>query len=495
MHTKSRSTFTDEFLKNLVIIFVIIIIVVTLTSQMTNIIKNQEVENCKTMIKNGLNSTTNQLRSLESILSDSFSNQYLSRLSLVTKNPIPSDYILMNKAKSHVGTIVGSNSSIAEIVILFYSNDLVITGNHTFLSVDDFISFYSFYDFDIELFSKSNAKNNDESYVVSSMKFHKCDSIASPKMGLVETAFCYEVPIKPTHESYYSGTAYIFMRKEPILNSLLSSSMDSYGKLSLYDKNGIPFMTYPSKTSNNHSTNNDIILNLSNNKTTITCIAEVHNIYFKSIMSAIYHKVYLYIFIAVITGIALTVYVTYRQTKPLKRLVQELAQQGYVIDKNKNEYALLKNCFNKLEAEKDCVCKQVELYQYSLKNNLIDRLLHTSSLSENEINNILIHLPSFPKRFIVCYGQIQAKIDMNNRNLTLLHTILLDHFIKQLPQDTIFHNIEKNAFVLIYPCYKSQQNVENALRAILKSINSSFALQITIATSNIRENIQHVNSA
>lgn len=479
---KRQSLFVSSLIKNSIIVVAIICIVVTFNVKIASTLHKQEIENCKSVIEVGLNRCTVQLNSLTTTLSRSFQTTTLSRLSILTNTPQAKDYLLMKEGIDYLQTVSGSNDVVADMVIQFEGSNIVITTKNSFLSVEDFLKYYQLDGFDKTVFSNPIFRGSSQAV--------KSNFISSPSIGREETAFCYIVPITASSGSLNNGTAYIFLRKQPVLDSLLLNSMSAYGNIVLMDKNKDVIMQYSaSPIATLDKTNRNISLELANTANTLFCSAVIDKEYFDDILSSHYRQSGIFVVIAIITGVAVALLVSFRETRPINKLIAELKQLGIIPGQSKNAYEMVLNSAMQMEVNKGIIEKQVKLYRHTISSSVLSQFLYYGkSFTDYDLENFYTYFPNFPEKYVLCYWNVEYGESLDHSSLAILDTLMSETIRAELPSGTIVHSIDGSSFVIICPFTDTEQLTLDRLGAALSKANEQLSFHINTSVSRVYDN-------
>lgn len=486
-----QSVFLKSLLTNFMVVLIISVMLIPMNYQIIKIIKQQETKNQYTMLETGLNMVSNQLESLRNTLMTSTATQEIfTRLGAIDGYPGASDVNVINKAMEQISAITSSNTIIADIVLIFNRSGLVITSRQSFMTIEKFLRFYEITGMDLEIFGQYY----QSALFGGGIRFYPCDRISSTLIKEIDTAFCYAVPLSVISGQEPKAVAYVFVRKEPVLESMLSASAREYGALSLCDQQGNVLLSYTVEFSREIQLR-DTYFTLSNSSKTLQCVVRLPKQYFDGVMRHIRIIINLFIIAATAVGIIASIWATSRHTRPINRLMQHLASQGFVKDKNSDEYNAIVSTLETLRSENNAISRELTFYYETYRRNLIDRLLHSRVFTEEQLHQLNKQFPNFPKRFLVCYGLTghnEIHVDSDTAVMRMLTT---DFFRQKLPQSAIFHAIDTESFALIYPCFGTQTEAEREISDILQNANTSVSTKLVLASSRIYQRPQQVSVA
>lgn len=367
---------------------------------------------------------------------------------------------------------------VAEIAVRFEANDLILTSRNVFLTVEEFLKHYEFRALDTTIFYNPYFAGGSQAVRVS--------SVSSPSMGKEETAFCYIVPIKANIGSLNCGTAYIFLKREPVLGTLLLNSMNNYGNIVLTDKNGNVLLEQSALSDTNCRENKNTYLELSNTAETLYCKAKIGNEYFNDVLSGYYKQSGLFIILSILTGIAVALLVTVRETAPVSKLVAELSQIGIITEQSENAFDIILDSALQMEAKQNGLEKQAEIYRNTICNSILNQFLYYSkTFTEHDIKNFYDSFPLFPNRYLLCYGNMEYGETLNQQRLAAIETLLSQSIRSEMQENVLFHSIDSNSFVIICPYLETEKVTLDVLSAALAKANSQMNCKINISISQM----------
>lgn len=490
---------------DMVIVLVLVALMIPLSYQMVNTTRVSKLEDSYNTIQNGLNVLSSQIENLQNILTKAFVNDNFSRVSIIGSEIQNSDYYAILKAQQYIAAIASSNSYVADIVITFESNDIILTKETSFTNSEAFKQYYSIGGLEDTMLAKG--KSSVQSAYYFDYYAETTFSYRSATMGYenAKDVFCYRVPIGSSPHTRGSGVAYIFIDKKLVLDTALPKSLHNNGFFNLLDNRRNMILTYGTNLIlvdyegikyNNRKINGEeySIINASNRTDTLYVVAGIPEAYFISSLRNVFIIIGIYIVMAALLGILISYIVAQRQSAPLKRLLSELEVRGFSLESNRDEYEFIANSLKQMESEKKDIFEQLDRFRNTLKSNMIEQLLNSRKLTADWQKNIKANFQDFPPHYIVGYGEFKTYVKGDKQSLDVMYLLASGRMKDMLPGDTIFHNINESSFALIVPSDESC-TITETLQNIMNKINEDVPSKIVMAISSPNTGMDNVNTA
>lgn len=455
-----RNVFWKSFITHLAVVAAVALVLLPINAQIERALHVQEAETRRMTLETGLDMVTQQLKNLENTLT-STSDECFTRASLIDGAPAARDAVTINKVREQLAVIAGSNFLVADIVLCFSRNQMVITSYQSFWDFQGFLNTYRFSDIDPAILLQDGGQ--DPSHLP--MHFYPCSGISSKSIFEEETAFCYAIPLNVISASSPAwGVAFVFIRRQPVLDSMMTSSVQAYGNLELSGQSGT-LMSYQAKDYTDAAAD-DVVLSLVNATGTLKATARLPQRYFEDAAGPIQKNLILSLFIATLAGFLAAFWASYLQSRPMRRLLAELAEKGFLKASTWDECGEIRASLESLQLEHDNIARQLSTYQEAIRTNLADRLFHNSWITEEQEKQIREQFAPFPEQFLVCYGQIQV-FGEGGKGAAVTCLLAVDLLRNRLPAGSILHPLDTDAFALIFPCPNGQEQGERALDVLL----------------------------
>jgi len=474
--------------------------------------RERELNDSYNIMLNCIDILDSQIKSLESILTKAYVNENLVRVSIIDDKMQTSDYYAMLKAQQYIAAIASSNSYVADIIVVFKSNDIILSKYTSFNSTNALNKYYHIDGMENIMFSnETEFVSGHPSVLERSFNYLPETTItylsSDPNNSRTPMeVFCYRLPLGLPMYTKENGMAYIFINKKYVLDTALPQNFRENGFFQLLDNQGNIILTYGNnsispaykgvKYYNQFIDGTSYsIMNVSNNTSTLRIVAGVPQNTFLSGMRNIFVLIGFYITLAILLGVLISLWTAYSQSAPLKKLLQKLELQGFTREESyRNEYDFISTNLVRMKSENRDILKQLDAFRSTLKSNMIERLLSSGQLSPIQQNDILAHLDNFPASFIVGYGEFQSQMRLDKQYSDVLKVLIIDHLKKVFPSNIIYHSLGENAFALIIPV-DGQGKIADTLINAIHQINAEIPAKIVLAISTAYTSISNVNTA
>ncbi|MCI8601767.1 MAG: helix-turn-helix transcriptional regulator [Oscillospiraceae bacterium] len=476
MIRRHLNIFWQTLAAHLAVVAVLALALIPVIRQVDRAFREQEAEHRRAVMASGLDMITSQLNSLQNSLTSNISG-YFSEASMIEGVPAAKNVVTINKTREQLAYIAGGNSLVADIAVCFFRNSLVVTAKQSFLSTESFLEAYTFTDMSPEtLLSYYEA----DPFSLS-MRFHACGSIRSRgQIQPQKTAFCYAIPLSTFSDATLSpprGVAFVFIRQEPVLELLQAGTLQEYGSLDLADRDGSALMSYSAR-SGSLPAEDDVVLSMTSPAGTLCVSVRIPKAYFDDVTGPIYSRLIQSLLAVILVVLLTTFWASYRQSQPMRRLLAELTEKGLLKSSSQDEYAKILTLLENLKLERDDTSRMLDSYREASRANLLDRLFHSSGLTEEQAVEIRETFPTFPEHFLVCYGQIRVAADEDASGGVEVVRLLAANLLRsRLPEGALLHLLEDGAFGLVWPCPGGRKEGEKALSELVREDS---ALQVTV---------------
>ena len=209
------------------------IILLALIGPLCLVFLNDQEEKQNRLYADALQSMVDDLEENLLYLRDIFlsdgKNDYMNRVSVMRGQITPSHVYAIKRAQEYIATLVSSNSYLADAIVQFRHNDVILTGKSVYYSPAEFKQFYGLY-----LGDQGVEFSIDESPAgMPSIRYYTIDRLESYDQS-ADIAFCYSIPI---NASVAYGNIHFLIRMEKLL-SYMPEIFVQNGKVTLSDRQG-----------------------------------------------------------------------------------------------------------------------------------------------------------------------------------------------------------------------------------------------------------------
>ena len=466
---------------NLLLVTLVMLIMLPLGIRMADIASEREMQDCLSNLQNGIEELSGQVDSLGDILTQTSSLRVFTRLSIIRDSLHPSDYLYMKHSYELLTAIASSNHAVFDVFLTFDENDLVITRHHAFDSFAAFLRHYSFENVALdELFSTSKPPE---------ARLLPAFSVASEYNTIIgNIGFCYRLPLRLASYAPLQAVAYVLFQEDYVRNALMSKPLAESGALELMDQHGNLLFRYTAPRFNEPLPQGDGDLMIVHDSRQLLYVrAALSADYANSILKEINPFIYACIFGALLIGITASIALAYRQSRPIRNLLQEMETQGLSVGMERNDFLKLKQSLLIAAREKRGYVERMLSSKRVLKAALLDQALYVSGLDDAQEDAFKDAWNGFPEQFVVGYGCLLEENAM--RNKSLLPLVLLDQFKRTLPEGSIAHPLPGNAVALIIPLKGEwAAQLEKACQEWLATRNGApFALAFSTPKTMVRQ--------
>ena len=497
---------------DLLIVLILVGMMIPLCYQMITTIRERELNDSYNSMLNCIDILDSQIKSLENILTKAYVNENLVRVSIIDGEMQTSDYYALLKAQQHIAAIASSNSYVADIIVVFKSNDIILSKYTSFNSTNALNKYYHIDGMENIIFSKETKPISEHmSMLDQSFNYLPETTItylsSEPNNSRAPLeVFCYRLPLGLPMYTKENGVAYIFINKKYVLDTALPQNFKENGFFQLLDNQGNIILAYGNNLISsdykgvkhyNQSIDGSSysIINVNNHTNTLRIVAGIPQKTFMSGMRNIFLLISFYIALAILLGVFISLWIAYSQSAPLKKLLHKLELQGFIREEGyRNEYDFISTSLARMKSENKNILKQLDAFRSTLKSNMIERLLSSGQLTPMQQNDILTHPDDFPASFIIGYGEFQSQMQLNKQDSDVLKVLAIDHLKKVFPSNTIYHSLGENAFALIIPG-DEQSKIADTLTKAIQQINIDIPTKIILAISTSYIGISNVNAA
>ncbi|HML48357.1 MAG TPA: hypothetical protein PKE04_16560 [Clostridia bacterium] len=459
------SSYARALVTNLILVALVALLLLPLGFRMADIVREQEMSDRRHTLANGLNDLENQIMNIHNILMQTSSLRIFTRLSLIRQTLYPSDYLYMQRCQELLLAIASSNGAVLDILLTFDENDLMITKHYAFENMNGFLKQYQLEGLDSGIFHSPSTP--------SEASFLPEARLSSGYLTESRAGLCYRLPLKFNAYAPLQAVAYVFIRQEYIQSMLLSNSLRTHGALTLSDAKGQTLTTYTGASyETRYGTD---LLQLQSNKRLLRAQASLDRRYGRTLLSGIYAFIGLSIGFAVFAGILGSIGAAYRQSLPIRRLLEELERQGLSGRMRASDYEQLKEGLLRAASERQDFVAQINATRQTLHSHLLDYLLYNSVFNPAQEREYRRLLPDLPERFCVGYGSFQDP-GGSPQDRSILFAFLLDQLKKELPGSEARMQME-SGFALILPwSERIEQQVCKAVQSLGQASQPCIAL-------------------
>lgn len=208
----------------------------------------------------------------------------------------------------------------------------------------------------------------------------------------------------------------------------------------------------------------------------------------------------IYIIIALLTGITISTYLSFRNYKPLKKLTQFAGTgNNKGVDKETNEYKMIEQIMQNLTEEKKSLRDRLEAQRTGLRENFLNRVAKGNESDIETIEDFCkIHDIGFISlNFVVLIFQLESISDMFSQD-DPQDTMLIDFIIKMSTKEFadekhfgITSEIDGRFCCIISISDDSDKEIERDINEIadrsVDFLEKKFGLEVTAAVSNIHK--------
>ncbi len=474
---KQLTVFCKNIIIHLMIVFLFTLMLLPLKNKIDQTVHQSELKERNAVLTNAMASLSDNLSSLRMLLYQTRSNEYFTRLAIIDDTLHPSDYLAINNAQKHIQTIANANPLIADILVFIDKPSLVLSKATSYFGIDTFQKLYQFEGTNTEqmLFDRTFNGRNPSYYA-------PCTHIASLASGGNDVAFSYQMPIF----DYSKGKAVLLIDKNQLLNALISNNLENYASFSLMDdKQNVIFSYVPT----HFEAKNAETLHIQDENSALTLSFSLTQSYFVQTLKGVRSMLFNLLLIALLGAVLLSIYLAYRQSLPVKKLMETF--KGENTQQSQNAYNWIKDKMLALEDENTNVLSQLDHMKEDLHALTLERLLNHSALDlvDSDLNSSYFAFLKHP--FVIAYVFIDQDLkSRKHKNLMLLAAkkALTDVTSKK----TLFHTISQQEFIFIFPLEQQTEPLPSLVDKIQSTLDPLYAC---VAFSNVHTSPQQVNIA
>ncbi len=178
----------------------------------------------------------------------------------------------------------------------------------------------------------------------------------------------------------------------------------------------------------------------------------------------------------------------------MRQIIRHLRECGLLVSPDANEYSELVHSVDTLISEKESVSKQMNDYQISLQNSLLDRLFSSTALRHDAEETLLMQMERFPERSLIYCGRVFISSADTNTSLEMTVVMLLEFLKKRLPNNAILHSTDTMTFGLVYPCLDDAETAEGNLKQIIDAVQQRFSARIILVRGGLCDGISQIGA-
>jgi len=389
---------------------------------------------------------------------------------ILTKGEIKlEDYLYLELARKSMLTYSCLDNNIADVILMFNNNDIVITKYNAFNNSSSFFSYYNLDKLDV------NINKN-----IKSVKLY-------PEMVIKSDTYISKDVLPLSFTLYNGGNsygfAYFFLDKHKLFNSL-HYIINNGGYIKVYYDNN-PILTKGDTNNfdeyyNVNVTNSDLSLMLT--------LGIPSNLFYTNYASLLTVMIQ-YLVLAFLVGIILALILTITRFKPIDELLSSLYESENIYIKNTNEFDLVKDKYKEIKNQNLVRQQQIEIYKKTVENNMIERIL-----SSQNIHTSVYEVPKiFCDKYIVCYSVIEVREDLVYDNPTELYYNSVEYLKAKIDSKNIIHIITEDSFIVIISAVN--ENASNELIIILSNYSCNGSVHVSYSMSDTFCGLENVNLA
>ena len=470
-----NSVFVRSLLVNLLVCVLVIALVAPLCVGFYRSFYDRQKESIESALQIMLEDLNADLRLLSDMIISTGLNESLHRISIIQGGPKPSDTLAHNKAKDYIAALAQTNACVADCAVVFSRNGIVLTKRAVFYSHAAFDRFYTIRDASLsDWVQASSARGAVGTFFPASAL-----SYLEPNLEIAERlAFCYGVPF---NLSQPYGTFFLFVREGSLLDKLPPEFLSS-GKFELTTAGGTILYSYQGERWREDSGNIGYLL--SSAQTPLQLTAAVNASVLLDMVSGIRDIILMYLLGALVAIVALAVFFTMRQFRPMRSLLDQLRTYGYALPEEWNQMAFVTQAISDMQRKSQDVMKTLASYRDQLHANQIERLLTGWQLVPSALPPA-----NLPARYRVGYAYIAQ---MNGaQEASLLGALVADRLSQELPAGAILHQLGNGVFALILP---EDDGIER-MRDRVSALNATLPHPLYLALSEPSEGPENVHTA
>lgn len=464
--SKRNSYFGRQFFFNLLVCALVIALVAPLCLSFYHAFAVHQQENYQNSLQVLFNDVNANLSVMHDLIRNTEINDGLQRVSNIRgKSKISDTYPLM-KAQDYVAILAQSNPYIADCVVAFAQNDILLTAKSVYYDLEEFSLFYQLTDAQLpQWLDKLRQYQAVVEYLpVSGYKYWERayeDGLAYTK----ELAFCYAVPFRSL---WTSGEFFLLIREDTLLDKLPENFL-SFSEIVLQNAAGETIYCYQGEKYQDEA--DTVFVSMESGDGLLRLRARLDNTAITAMIASTRWLIVVYLALALLVVLALAAFFTMRQFKPMSKVFEQLRACGYSIPRDSEQVSFVVQAIGDMQLKHRDVTRTLSSYRDQLRDTQLERLLSSPYTPGMQL----------PDQLPACYRVGYAYIlpEEGERDYDLLGTLVTRVLRHSMPENTIVHRMENDVFALIVPI----EVPLDTLRDVFAQVNSELPQPLCVALS------------
>lgn len=474
-----NSYFTRQFLKNLFVCALVIVIIMPLCISFYAAFDEHQQENYRNTLQSMLNDINSNLNVMRNLTRNTEINESLQRVNDIRGKALARDTIALFKAREYISILAQSNPYIAECMVVFSRNDIILTKRSVYYTRKEFSNFYQFSGMEldewIEKVKSYQAKTRCLS--VNSYTYKVMNNTISDVGETQKLAFCYGVPFAASRAS---GEFFLFISEDALIEKL-PENFRALSELTIQDESGETIYRYRGEKYTENARSVEVALGGYGDIVRMTARLNTAAIF--DVLSSTLVLLICYLIGALLAVVGLAAFFTMHQFKPMKSVLEQLRDFGYTLPRNKEQFSFVVQSIENMQRKHRDVTQTLAHYRDQLRNTQIERLLNNPYVPGMQMPDGL------PAQYRIGYAYVLA--DEEQTDSTLLGTLVVRQMRHCAPKNVWVHQIENDVFALIIPAEVSTDE----LRDMLARINADLPQTVCLAMSAQAQGPEEMHAA
>lgn len=460
------SYFFKQFSFNLLVCMLVIALVMPLCISFYTAFDERQKENYRNVLQVMLDDVNANLDIMRNLARKTEINESLQHVSAIRGRSQASDTIALVKAQDYVSILIRCNPYIADCLVAFAHNDIILTGKSVYYTSEELKKFYHFAaEQQLEDWFERLDTYHTQARFLAVKDYSYIENVTTGNVGdSGKLAFCYEIPF----ESMRAQGAFFLLIAENALLQKIPEEFLNYSEITLKNL-GETVYCYRGEQYGADAKSITISLGDANEK---LCLSANLNIAALSGALVPTRNILLcYLIGALLAMVGLAVFFTKRQFKPMHTVLEQLRGCGYTLPKDREQLSFVVSAIGDMQMKHRDVTRTLANYREQLSNMQMDRLLSAPYTPGMQIPDGL------PERYRVGYAYILSNEETESSEL--LGALVARCLRHSAPEGVLIHQMENDVFALIVPVQIGQDK----LREMLANINFELPQELCLAMS------------
>lgn len=365
-----KSYFIKFFMNYLIVIFIVSLSFIPIYYTSVNSMKKNTVKDLKNVLNNQLLIINNQLSSLENISVSLRNYSSFRLLAQITPDKLSlPHYFLLQNAQTYMRDILSYPSLIKDAFFIFKKNNLLISKN--LLSSDyskeyDVTSYFEGLSYEEyrDTFDFSN-----KPYFTQPMTLVTNEINSFPSKTLV---LPYVIPACNNMFYHYDSALVCFIDMRSLQDLLLTNTQYSF--IQIINSDDVLLHSFSQDISSTHKDLTIVETDLVNSP--LKLIVGLDPAILLQPLKRTIFLIQFFFAISIIVSIAISLFLSYKSNKPLKKLLKLLTPFSGDITKEETIFDAAIFTINNLSEQKNLYISKINNLNSSIKTNLFDKLIH-----------------------------------------------------------------------------------------------------------------------